>query len=311
MRELTAIPPAILDTLVGGYIKNVKFTDKDGTIKEYEPDSLTSIHRGIDRYLRENEYGYSLVTSEEFKTSKAVLEARRAELKSKGKGNRPNQAEPITPEEEDLLWDRGALGNADPIVLQNTIYYLNAKYLGFRASDESRQLEWGDIVTKMDADGSEYLEWNERKTKTRNGQPRKLRPFQPKVFENQENPERCLITLLKEFAQHRNDTSDEHSPFYVAVKHNKTPEDNIWYKRQPMGEKTLGKIVKTICLAGGLPGKKTNHSVRKTMITNLLHAGVNPLLIQQLSGHKNVNSINNYGVASKAQQKTMCHILQN
>ena len=158
---------------------------------------MTSIHRGIDRYLRENEYGYSLINSVEFSTSKVILEKRRAELKGLGKGNRPNQAEPLTPEEEELLWSTEQLGDKTAETLQNTIYFLNAKFLGFRACDESRQLEWGDVALREEADGSKYLQWNERKTKTRNGQPRQLRPFQPKIFPNEEHPERCLISFYQ------------------------------------------------------------------------------------------------------------------
>ena len=58
--------------------------------KEYEPDSLTSRHRALDQYPRENRYSFSIVNSVEFETSKKVLEAKRKELKDKGKGNRPN-----------------------------------------------------------------------------------------------------------------------------------------------------------------------------------------------------------------------------
>ena len=62
----------------------------------------------------------------------------------------------------------------------------------------------------------------------------------------------------------------------------------------------------------GIKGKKlTNHSVRKTMCTTLLNAGVYPTMIQQLSGHKNVQSISNYAQANVAQQKKMCNILTN
>lgn len=62
--------------------------------------------------------------------------------------------------------------------------------------------------------------------------------------------------------------------------------------------------------SAGLVGHFTNHSIRKTMCTQLLHAGVPPPTIAQLSGHKNVQSLNQYAVASKDQQQSMCQILQ-
>jgi integrase len=72
------------------------------------------------------------------------------------------------------------------------------------------------------------------------------------------------------------------SPFYISI------------SRNIMGKNTIGNIVK----AGGIQGRKVNHSARKTATSSLVHAGVPPTLVQQLSGHKNVNSINNYSTAS-------------
>ena len=68
-RYLEYPPPKNVDIYVGTFIKTVQpqHTGKGGT-GEYEPDSLTSIHRGIDRFLRENDYGFSLVASKEFQT---------------------------------------------------------------------------------------------------------------------------------------------------------------------------------------------------------------------------------------------------
>ena len=55
-----------------------------------------------------------------------------------------------------------------------------------------------------------------------------------------------------------------------------------------------------------LTGKHTNHSVRRTMITALRHEkNVNPLDISQLSGHKNLKSIDSYSTVSVEQQKEM------
>ena len=60
----------------------------------------------------------------------------------------------------------------------------------------------------------------------------------------------------------------------------------------------------------GLTGKITYHSLRKTMCTTLLHKAVAPTMIMQLSGHKNMASVNNYAVASHQQQKYMCGLLK-
>ena len=60
----------------------------------------------------------------------------------------------------------------------------------------------------------------------------------------------------------------------------------------------------------GLVGKYTNHSVRRTMCTQPYQKGVNPILIAQLSGHKNINSLSHYTTASMKQQREMSELLQ-
>ena len=101
------------------------------------------------------------------------------------------------------------------------------------------------------------------------------------------------------------------SPFYLAIKYNRKPNDTEWYKRQPLGENTLRAIMKNMAKQADLPGRKTNHSAQKSTCTKLLHAGLHPTTIQQLTGHGNVQSINNYAVASNEMQKKMSNILCN
>ena len=52
---------------------------------------------------------------------------------------------------------------------QILIFFYMTSCFGFRGSDESRQLTWGDVELKEDVNGIEYLEFSERLTKTRTG----------------------------------------------------------------------------------------------------------------------------------------------
>jgi len=56
------------------------------------------------------------------------------------------------------------------------------------------------------------------------------------------------------------------------------------------------------------PGRKTNTNARKTTCTRLLHSGVSPSTVQQLSGHTNIASVNNYAVVSNDMQHEMSNI---
>ena len=69
--------------------------------------------------------------------------------------------------------------------------------------------------------------------------------------------------------------------------------------------------MKNMAKQADLPSRKTNHSAQNSTCTKLLHAGLHPTTIQQLKGHRNVQSINNYAVASNEMQKKMSNILCN
>ena len=308
-RVLTDIPVKTLDIYVGEWLLSLK--KPDGS--DYEPDSITSFHRSIDRHLRSKGYAFSLVKSTEFDTSKQVLNAKRKELTSLGKGNHPNRAEPLSEKDEELLWSSGQLGLGSPQSLFNTVWYHMTKLFGFRGGHESRQLKWGDVELKRDEHGDEYLEFNERMSKTRQGSGSHARPFAPKAFANKQDLNKCPIRAYKLYKVHRpNNYKTPDSPFFVAVNNTwQYGTQRQWYKNSPMGQKLLSGVMKTMAHKAGLGDKRvSNHSVRKTMCTTLLQKNVPPTIIAQLSGHKNVASLSNYAVASGDQQKAMCAILQ-
>ena len=78
-----------------------------------------------------------------------------------------------------------------------------------------------------------------------------------------------------------------------------------------MGKNKIGRFLssatKNLPLSTG--GKLTNHSVRKTCIKTLLDSGVSHNSVAQLSGHKNLKSLDSYAVASQQQQRQMSKIL--
>ena len=55
----------------------------------------------------------------------------------------------------------------------------------------------------------------------------------------------------------------------------------------------------------GLPGNVTSHSVRKTCISRLMDAEVRFNYVAQLSGHKNLKSLDSYKTASDDHQRKM------
>ena len=77
----------------------------------------------------------------------------------------------------------------------------------------------------------------------------------------------------------------------------------------PLGKNSIGKFLKMAAKRTGLQGNVRNHAVRKTSIGGLLDADVPANYVAQLSGHKNLNSLDLYKSASLLHQRKMSLVL--
>ena len=300
---LSNMEPEKLDTELGTWLMDLK--KADGSL--YEPGSVVSYYGSIKRKLEQLNYKCDIGQDPIFKLSRKVLSSKKKELKRSGHGNLPKKAEPLQTGDEKLLWETGQFGISGGEQLQNFIWYSVTKGFGFRGVQESKSLKWGDVTLKTGETG-EFIEFNERTTKTRNGESGH-RAFQPKIFAT--NTDKCPVTAYKLFAKKRPESMLlPDAPFFISPITSPI-NDEIWYKNLPMGINKLASIMKTMANKAGLKGRFTNHSVRKTMCSNLLHSGVHPNDVAQLSGHKNVASLNSYATASMQKQLEMSNILNS
>jgi hypothetical protein len=173
----------------------------------------------------------------------------------------------------------------------------------------------GDIKLAVDDSGHEFLEFQERQTKTRQGtNPRDVRVVKPKMWANVDDPARCPVNIYKIYASHRPvDYSKPTDPFYIAT-HTKQAvmrPGEQWFKRQPIGENKLTSIMKNMAKSAGLSDSKklTNHSARKHLVQKLSENQVPANQIMQITGHRNIQSINNYSNISEIQHKAISGIL--
>ena len=87
---------------------------------------------------------------------------------------------------------------------------------------------------------------------------------------------------------------DPDAPFYLAVNHRRKPSDEVGYLDRPLGKNEIGKFLKNAFASAKLDetnNKVSNHSVRKTSVGRLLEADVQTNFVAQLSGHKNLKSL--------------------
>ena len=213
------------------------------------------------------------------------------------------------------------MGVDSPKALVNALWFNNCLHFGLRGGKEQRDLKWGDIVLKSDFSGKEYLEYcTERQTKTRPGDnPSNRRTVKPRMYDNQTVlPERNPVFLYKLYKEKRpEETLVEEAPFYLSINHVNSEKlalpQTKWFKPQPMGVNKLNSLMKDCALAAGIGTNKriTNHSARKTLVQTLQDHNIPPTQIVQITGHKNLQSVNNYSVLGDKQQETISSILSS
>ena len=184
-RKIEEIQPQELNDFLSAFIVNVK--RKDGG--DYEPSNLRGFIASFNRHLKNVKYSKSIVEDREFEQTRKALDARSKLLKKEGRGNRPFAAEAISDDEVSVLYESNILGISSAEALINTVWLMNSIHFGLRGSDEHRQLCWSDVKLLRNADGTEYLEYCERQTKTRSGEePWNIRPLQHKAFARPDGP---------------------------------------------------------------------------------------------------------------------------
>ena len=93
-------------------------------------------------------------------------------LKMQGHGNKPKTADRVTDTEINELFECQELGMSTPNSILNTLWFYNTLLFGMRGgAQEHRSLKWVDVNLGYDQTaGKEYLEYNERLTKSRTGE---------------------------------------------------------------------------------------------------------------------------------------------
>ena len=92
-------------------------------------------------------------------------------LQSLGLGSQRRQAEPLTTEDEEMLWEKGLLGDATPQTLLDTMVFCNGLYFALRSGREHRQLKMNPWQIELDepCDDRPYLKYTEDISKNRPG----------------------------------------------------------------------------------------------------------------------------------------------
>ena len=152
---------------------------------------------------------------------------------------------------------------------------------------------WGDVKLHKTENGVEYLEFNERQTKTRTGSDYSdVRAVSPnrkclRPTELKEILSRSTIFFARKIPEEMN---QDDAPLSLAES-NGVKADSLarkdWFKSGAVGVNKLNGLMKTVVQKAGIGNDKfRNHSGRKTMIQTLSENDIPPTQIAQLSGHR-------------------------
>lgn len=113
---------------------------KDGT--EYPALTWKQLCCGIQRYLKEDlkRQDISFFEGPEFAEFRTTIDARMKQLNNQGIGAVKKQAQPITPEREEILWQKGLFSLVTAKGIHQALYFYNSKVFGLRAADEHSHL---------------------------------------------------------------------------------------------------------------------------------------------------------------------------
>ena len=132
---------------------------------------------------------------------RVCLDAEMKKLQSLGCGFKARKAEPLTEEEEEILWQKGLLGRSTPQALVDNTLVMNGQHFALRSGKEHRQLraDHYKITAHERPSMHPYLKYVEDISKNRSG-GLKGRKIQPKIVQhhnNRSNPTRLFVELFK------------------------------------------------------------------------------------------------------------------
>ena len=120
----------------------------------------------------------------------------------------------------------------------------------------------------------------------------------------------CPVSALKLYLEKLNPKQDAFYQRPRALKLWKKA-DSTWYEDAPVGKNTLGSMMTVISEKAKLSQRYTNHCLRATCITTLMHAGYSRSDVKSISGHRCDASLDSYFRPSRQQKRNFSDTLQS
>ena len=280
---------------------------------KYLRETLYEIVLSLQHFMCMNGHNLKLPEHPSFVSMRNTLDNRMKELSKTGIVREHSQAQPISIEDKERMWQTGLLDEDTPEQLFNTILYLIGLHFALSACEEHKNLRTGTYLqfkVKVNSNRRKFIQYTEQQSKNYQGGLKNLHN-KPKVvdaYENLENPKRCIVHLFEKYIAKRPSHDLKCSHHFYLRPLAKPTNPHIWYSCQQVGTQTLSKVIAKLCDSAGIPGKHTNHSLCSTAATRLFKQNVSEHEISNLTGHHSV-AVRNYQRISSDKKVEQSNIL--
>ncbi|KAM6369075.1 uncharacterized protein KIAA1958-like [Pluvialis apricaria] len=248
-REIYNLPPEDLNNYLASFYSSAK--RRNGT--DFSANSLHFYQSGIERYLKDHNYEYSVVKGLEFRAAREALKLKHQHLSQKEREGEWSILENLTDEDVESLRKKGILSKTHPQGFLHLMFTNTIRGFGASTHSQSPSLYWGQLVLKKNEGELEYLEWKDDvSAEVSTGEPG------PRLFAKPDNPGNCPVADYKEYAKRRPlDMLHDYDPLYLAPKPLWSVWDQIWYSRKSLTKAKMEKIMKVIIQQVKEPVKKS------------------------------------------------------
>ncbi len=215
-----------------------------------------------------------------------------------GVGQR-TRAEPISLTQENVMWDKGILGEGNPTQLRETVQYLLGVNLALRGREEHKSLckpgFKSQIEVLVDKEGNKYLLFTQDlKSKTlQGGLPSKLDAGRQVKVYSSANPVRNVVHLYEKYVSLLPEKAKNPDLFVYKLAERRRSLRR-WYSDHPVGINVLKKTVRKLTNLAGLMGNFTNHSLHVSCTTRLYQSGEDEQTIKCITGHHSDAGVRSY-----------------
>ena len=281
---------------------------------EYPGRTLYQMACAIQNYLKKKGLKWRIVHGENFQDFNRVLDGVMQERANAAIGTVRRQAEVISMEFENKLWETNVLGEESPDKLRSTVLYLLGVNCALRAGDEHYGLRRPGGCTpsqisfetnSMNVKCLVYPEDNV--TKTNLGGIRDQKKERKIVWiKPSRNVNRCPVRLVAKYINLLSKVGKKPNLYLHSMR---KPKPNCWFTTSPLGINKVRTVVSQMLKDAGLDGFFTNHSLRRTAATRLFRAGTNVKLIKEITGPVS-DAVEKYQITSDQQRMQLSSILQ-